>query len=367
MSDVAWIALNSVNGLGPVRIKHLIDRYGSAEEVFKLRGGELRAGGLIPDQCIARLTEAGLFTEAEAQIALARNNGASIFTLASPDYPPYLKEIFAPPPVLFLRGDASVFSRHAVAIVGTRNATAYGKAVTRSITGELVEHGLVIVSGLARGIDTVAHRSCVDKGGSTVAVLGCGIDRIYPADNAELGEEICAKGALISEFPMGTAPEPFNFPRRNRIIAGLSAGVLVVEGGEKSGGLITASYALQQGRDVFAVPGPITSPQSVGTFNLLRDGAIPARSGHEMADVLSLIGNSQLKSRASVGVLVSAPVSLLTEAERAIYDTLSETPRRMDELSTLTGKTIMQLFDVLLNLELKGLAQQLGGQCYVRA
>jgi DNA processing protein len=165
---------------------------------------------------------------------------------------------------------------------------------------------------------------------------------------------------------MGTPPEAFNFPRRNRIISGLSAGVCIVEGGEKSGSLITAHYALQQGRDVFAVPGPVTSPLSTGTFNLIKDGAIPARSGHEIAEALSLIEHPHLKSAASSGPVISAPLSLLSETEQTVYNALSATPCRIDELSTSTGRPVMQLFDVLLNLELKGLMRQMSGGLYAR-
>jgi len=367
MSRIEWIALNSVKGLGPVRIKHLIDRYGSAEEVFKRSAGELRESGLVPASCISGLCSDSLFGEAEAQAALADRNGVSVMTLAAPEYPPYLKEIFAPPPVLFVRGDFSVFSLHAVGVVGTRSPSSYGKTVTRTITRELVSHGLAIVSGLARGIDTVAHQACLEEKGRTIAVLGCGIDCIYPPENESLATAIAQGGAVVSEFPPGTGPEPFNFPRRNRIISGLSAGVLVVEGGEKSGGLITASYALQQGRDVFAVPGPVNSPLSRGTFNLLREGAIPARSGHEIADALSLIANPHMKSAPAAGTISGAPLSLLSDAERGVYELLTDAPRRVDELSEIAGRPVMQLFDLLLMLELKGFVRQLSGQQYVRA
>jgi DNA processing protein len=366
MSAVEWIALNSVKGLGPVKIGKLIEHYGSAAEVLKRAPAELAKSGLVPDPCIAGLADKTLLTEAEKQFAWAEKEGVAVLTLKDPKYPPYLKEIFAPPPVIFVRGDLSLFSLHAVAVVGTRNPTAYGKTVTQSITRELVEEGLVIVSGLARGIDTVAHQTCLDKGGHTVAVLGCGIDRIYPPANEQLCKTIGERGSVVSEFPMGTGPEAYNFPRRNRIISGLSAGVLIVEGGEKSGGLITAHYALQQGRDVFAVPGPITSPLSRGPFNLIKEGAIPARSGREIAAALSLIEHPHLREAASAGMVISAPLSLLSESEREVYDKLSETPRRIDELSETVKRPVSQLFGVLLNLELKGLAQQMSGGLYVR-
>lgn len=363
---LAWIALNSVKGLGPVKIKQLIDHFGSAEAVFKCPAALLRRGGVVPEPCVAQLLDKRLFDAAEEQLALARKEKVTVLTSASDGYPPYLKEIFAPPPVLFVKGDVSVFSRHAVGVVGTRHPTAYGRGVTAAITRELVEQGLVIVSGLALGIDTVAHQTCIEAGGRTIAVLGCGIDQLYPRSNRILAEKIIETGAIVSEFPMGTEPEPFNFPRRNRIISGLSAGVLCAEGGERSGGLITAHYAVQQGRDVFAVPGPITSAMSMGPFNLIKEGAIPARSGREIAEALSFIENPHLKVNTAALPLMSVPLSLLSQGERQVYDLLSGTPQRIDEISDATGRTVTQLFDVLLNLELKGLARQQSGQCYVR-
>jgi len=364
---LAWIALNSVKGLGPVKIKQLVNHFGSAGAVFKASASELRKGGVVPESCVAEILGAGLITAAEQQLADARDRGVEVLTPASEGYPAYLREIYAPPPVLFVKGDLSVFSRHAVGVVGTRRPTAYGAAVTKTLTRELVEQGLVIVSGLALGIDTVAHRTCLEAGGNTIAVLGCGIDRIYPAVNGGLAEDISKSGAVVSEFPMGAGPEAFHFPRRNRIISGLSAGVLLIEGGERSGGLITAHYAVQQGRDVFAVPGPITSPLSMGPFNLIKEGAIPARSGREIAEALSLIQNPLLVSRGTAELPpLAVPLSFLSQSERQIYDQLSGTAQRIDELSAATGRTVMDLFDLLLNLELKGMARQLSGQCYVR-
>jgi DNA processing protein len=363
---LAWIALNSVKGLGPVKIKQLIDHFGFAEAVFKSSSAELRRGGVIPESCVAQIFDKRLFTVAEEQLLLARKEGVSVLTLASKNYPPYLKEIFAPPAVLFVKGDISVFEQHAIGVVGTRHPTAYGRGVTRTVVKELVGQGLVIVSGLALGIDTEAHHTCIEAGGRTIAVLGCGIDQMYPKSNSALAEKIVEKGAVVSEFPMATPPESFNFPRRNRIISGLSAGVLLVEGGERSGGLITAHYAVQQGRDVFAVPGPITSAMSNGPFNLIKEGAIPVRSGREVAEALSLIENPHLKASTADLPLMGVPFSLLSQSERQVYDQLSGTPQRVDEIAEATGCTVMQLFDVLLNLELKGLARQQSGQCYVR-
>jgi DNA processing protein len=364
MSLIDWIALNSVNGLGPVRIKRLLEQFGSPEELFKRSASEVRRTGIAPDECLTQLFAKELLEEAEAQAAAAEKKGIRIVTLSDAAYPLYLREIFAPPPVLYVKGDLSVFSLHALSVVGTRTPSYYGKSVTAMLVKELITHGLAVISGLATGIDTIAHKTAVDSGGRTIAVLGSGIDHAYSNRDPGLNEKIMQSGAIVSEFPLGTPPVPYNFPRRNRIISGCAAGTLVVEGSEKSGALITAYYALQQGRDVFAVPGPITSALSMGPFNLIKQGAIPARSGHEIAEALSLIENPHLKSLPS-SITPLIPIDLLSATEREVFDRLSDAPRRIDELSEATGKPVMQLFSVLLNLELKGLVRQISGQQYV--
>jgi DNA processing protein len=365
MPLIEWIALNAVNGLGPVRIKHLLEQYDTPEAVFKLPASELRRSGLVPEECIEEILGKSLFSYAEKEAEETGKNGIRILTLSDKEYPPYLREIFAPPPVLYVKGDMTVFSLHAVAVVGTRTPTLYGKNVTPALVKELLQHGLAIISGLASGVDVVAHRAAVENHGRTVAVLGSGIDHPYSNRNPSLNEKIMSTGAIVSEFPLGTSPAPFNFPRRNRIISGLAAGTLVIEGNEKSGALITANYALQQGRDVFAVPGPITSVQSRGTFNLIKQGAIPARSGHEIAATLSLIENPHCRSQGSTPTL-PVLLDLLSEPEREIFNRLSGTPKRIDELAGAVGKPVMELFAVLLDLELKGLVRQISGQQFVR-
>jgi DNA processing protein len=301
---------------------------------------------------------------AETQLESASKYGVSVVTLSDKDYPQYLREIFAPPPLLYVKGCREVLKRHAVSVVGTRNPTSYGKNSATTITRELVEHNLVIVSGLARGIDTFAHECCIQSQGVTIAVLGSGLDTIYPPVNRDLASKICEKGVLISEFPMGTPPEAFNFPRRNRIISGLSAAVIVVEAGLRSGSLITAQFALQQGRDIFAVPGPITSLMSVGTFNLIREGAVPARSGHEIAESLKVI-LSPVVQCAFTALPVFNP-GLLLESEWKIFQQLSDVPVRIDDLSVMLGIEIADLYPVLLNLEIKGLIHQGSGQSFTK-
>ena len=359
-----WIALNSVKGLGPVRIKKLLEKYETPGEVFRQDPSRLVQEGFIPQVCAAQLSDAGLFREAQRQLELAARSDISIMTLNDSDYPPYLNEIYAPPPVLYIKGNRSVFKKHAISVVGTRHPTSYGKQAAVSITTGLVEHNLAIVSGLALGIDTIAHETTIKNNGFTVAVLGSGIDKIYPRDNQVLAEKISQKGILVSEFPLGTAPEAFNFPRRNRIISGLSAAVLVVEAPERSGSLITAHYALQQGRDIFAVPGPITSPLSAGTFNLLKDGAIPARSGKEIAECLNVVTHSLINVASCPAPVL--PLVLLSDSEKQILEQLSDIPVRIDDIAEKYSGSIGEVLGILLNLELKGLIHQISGQQFVK-
>lgn len=362
--SLAWIALNSITGLGPVRFNRLLERYGTAEAVFEESPEKIVREGLLTVALAEQLKSPQLMEAARMQIQQAAEMNTAILTLADSRYPPYLREIFAPPPLIFVRGDPSVFSRHAIAVVGTRTPTAYGRQATAQITRELVEHNFVIVSGLARGIDTIAHESALNAGGATIAVLGSGMDNIYPRVNISLAEKIAASGCIVSEFPFGTAPESFNFPRRNRIISGCSAAVIVVEAGEKSGSLITARYALQQGREVCAVPGPIHSPLSRGTFNLIRDGATPVRSGHELAETLVAVTAPQLS--ANVLPRRELPETVFNEGERLVLEGLSDIPMRIDAIAQQHGIPIADLFVILLNLELKGLVQQCSGQQFVR-
>lgn len=360
-----WIALNAVKGLGPVRIKHLLSHFDSPETIFGKSSSALRKTGLFSEESIRQIHDPDLLSYAEEQLNLAQTHNIRTFTLNEKDYPQILREIFAPPPVLFAKGHFEVFSKHGIAVVGMRQPGTYGRNATPYIVEGLTKHNIAIISGLALGIDSIAHKACLEHGGSTIAVLGSGIDKIYPAANRNLAEQIEAGGAVISEFPLGTPPLPYNFPRRNRVISGLSAGVLVVEAGKKSGSLITAHYALQQGRDVFAVPGSIFSDKSYGTFNLIRNGAIPVQSAQDILDNIELVVHSCSKPEI-VSKATQLPLELLNSEERLIIDTLSDTPMRLDQIAEKIQKTVADLFSILLNLELKGIVQQVAGQQYVR-
>jgi len=365
-----WIALNSIDGLGPARIRRLLECFGTPQAAFSAPPALLLDQKLIPPSSVKDFQQPERFLDgARAQIEACAASGVAVLTLDDADYPVYLREIYAPAPVLYVKGDLSVLKNHALGIVGTRSPTRYGIDCTRLLTAELCSRA-VIVSGLARGIDTVAHEHCLECGGKTVAVLGCGIDRIYPPQNRGLAERVCENGALVSEFPPGTIPEAYNFPRRNRVISGISCGVIVVEAGEKSGALITADYALQQNRVVFAVPGPITSPMSAGTFRLIRDGAVPVRSASDIFEHISSVTFAPALS-AQPGKIRSeqppAPAPELAGNEAAVWGALSDDPKRVDDIAEICGVEIPLLFGVLLSLELKGLISQLGGQQFRRA
>jgi DNA processing protein len=366
---VAWLALNSVKGLGPVRVNALVKHYGSPLAIFEKDGYSILKRWVAFHSSSHGVEAPALLREkAEQQLERAHRLGIAVVTQSDQRYPPLLREIDAPPPVLFVKGNLDCFGGHCVGVVGTRRPTPYGRSAASFIVKQLVGKRIVIVSGLALGIDTVSHTTCLDNGGTTIAVLGCGLDRVYPAANKQLAARILTRGAVVSEFDLGTLPEPFNFPRRNRIISGLSAGVLVVEAPKKSGSLITASYALTQGREVFAVPGPIFSDQSDGTFNLLKSGAVPVKSADDIIENIQTLKLSTVASeaRGSHQIRHTMPVDLLTEAERQLYECVSAVPQRLDTLAEKAHKAVSELFDALLNLELKGLIRQVSGQQYVR-
>lgn len=365
----ALLALNSVKGLGPVRIKALIGHYGSATSLFEREGRASLVQAASAFSGGDAIDPPALLDAAQEQLMRAESLGITVLTWDHDAYPPLLREIYAPPPVLFVKGKLDSFAGHACAVVGTRGASQYGRNAAAHIVKKLVEKKVAVVSGLALGIDTVAHTTCLDCGGVTIAVLGCGLDTVYPAANRELSERIAESGALVSEFDLGSLPEAYHFPRRNRIIAGLSAGVLVVEAPERSGSLITAGYALQQGRDVFAVPGSIFSNASAGTFNLLKSGAIPVRSGDDILDNMTHLSMPGVTGAAVPGreAAPSMPLELLSPDEQNVAGVLSAEPLRLDAIAEKTGRAVSQLFDILLSLELKGVIRQVAGQQYVRA
>jgi DNA processing protein len=353
-----WIGFNRVRGIGPARLRALLDAFGTVDAAWEAPADALQEVGL-DRRSLANLLQARAELDLAGELRRVREAGVQVFTWEDDRYPQRLKTIGDPPPVLYARGELSPADDWALAMVGTRSASAYGREVAKKLATELARAGVTIISGLARGIDGQVHRAALDAGGRTLAVLGSGVDIIYPWEHRKLADEIAAHGALISEYALGTQPEAGNFPPRNRIISGLSRGVIVVEAGEKSGALITADFAAEQGRDVFAVPGSIFQRGSAGANRLIRDGATPVLSVDDVLEALNMTAVVQH---------VEAQMLLPTDAtEVRLFDLLSEEPLHVDELGRAVDLPIAQVTSALALMELKGLVHQVGGMNYVRA
>ena len=351
-----WVALSFVRGIGAVRFRLLLETFGSAREAWEAPQAALAATRL-PASVLRNL----LALRAELDVQRVWNDiqaqGIQVLTWEDAAYPERLQSIPQPPPVLYLRGALSPDDSWAVAVVGTRRVTRYGRQVAEEIATGLARHGVTLVSGLARGVDGVAHRAAMQAGGRTLAVLGCGVDHIYPPEHRALAADIIDRGALISDYPPGTPPDAANFPARNRLISGLSLATIVVEAGETSGALITARFAAEQGRDVFAVPGGIYAPLSKGTNRLLKQGAHPLLC---VEDVLEALDLSQVQEyRQARLALPENPL------ERALLEHLRAEPLHVDELRALVNQPIAQVSAALTMMELKGLVRQVGAMHYV--
>jgi len=358
MSDLKyWLGFNLVKGIGPAKVQALLDYYGSLATAWQANEFELYKIG-FDKRAVANLLQARHELDLDAALAQAHQANIKLLTWETPDYPSYLREIPTPPPLLYLQGDLLEQDRWAVAVVGTRRLTSYGRQVTRDLVAGLVQNNITVVSGLARGIDAVAHKTAVELGGRTLAVLGSGLDAIYPADNRALAQEITqGHGAIISEYGLGVQPEAKNFPPRNRIISGLSLGVIIVEAGERSGALITTNFALEQNRDVFAVPGNINSPASQGPNKLIQEGA---KLVTRVEDVLEELNLHMVAERTAVQLVLPE-----TAEEIALYTQLSAQPVHIDDLSRSTGLPSALVSSTLTLMELKGMVQQVGGMNYV--
>jgi DNA processing protein len=352
-----WVGFNIVPGIGPAKFRALHDFFGSAEEAWRAGEGALRQVGL-DQRALDNLLEARRQLDLAAEMARLETADIQLLTWEDDDYPAYLKEIPDPPPVLFLRGELQLQDQWAVAVVGTRRASAYGRLATEQLARDLARSGVTVVSGLARGIDSIAHQAALEAGGRTIAVLGSGLACIYPAEHRSLAERITACGALVTEFHPDTPPEAGNFPRRNRIISGLSLGVLVVEAGERSGASITANYALEQGRDVFAVPGNITSRTSIGTNRLIQRGAKLVLTAEDILEELNMTMVAE-----QVATQLALPA---THEEAHLLRFLSDQPIHVDELSREAGMGVAQVSSTLTLMELKGMVRQLEGMSYIR-
>ena len=353
-----WVGFNLIQGIGPTRVRRLLNHFGDLEAAWSASAFDLAAAGLDRrsiESALAARARLSLDTEMETIAGL----GIHVLTWQDDDYPKLLRPIPGAPPVLYVQGSLLPEDEWAVAVVGTRRVTAYGREAAAELAGGLARSRITVVSGLARGVDSIAHRAALDAGGRTIAVLGCGIDVVYPPEHARLAHDIVAQGALVSDYPLGTQPEARNFPARNRIISGLSLGVLVVEGAADSGSMITADFALEQGRDVFAVPGNIFATRSSGTNHLIQQGAKMVTSVQDIIEELNL---SQASQQMEVRYLIPD-----NPTEEALLQQLSEEPRHMDEIVRATGMATADVSATLSMMELKGMVRQVGNMTYVLA
>ena len=352
-----WIGFNIVKGIGPAKVRALLDHFGDLERAWGASAAELKRIG-FDKRSIKSFLATRDTLDLDAKVAELEQHGVRMVCWDSADYPAPLRHIPTSPPTLYIKGDLHESDRWAIAIVGTRKLTEYGRQITREITTGLVRRSITIVSGLARGIDSIAHQVAVDMGGRTIAVLGSGIDQIYPPENRRLAEKIAnGRGAIISEYALGVPPEAKNFPPRNRIISALSLGSAVIEAGYPSGALITARFAAEQGRNIFAVPGNINSPASKGTNKLIQEGAKLITSAKDILDELQLEYVEEQQA-----LQLSLPDSA---EEAALVPHLINTPIHVDELSRATGLPAALVTSTLTMMELKGMVQQVGGMQYV--
>ncbi|MBM7581248.1 DNA processing protein [Caldicoprobacter guelmensis] len=357
---VYWIWLSSIPGIGAKRFYYLVKRFGSPRAVWECGDEDiLDACGLIGDRVAQNLITHKSMAYLEKAQKIAEDPEIEVITLIEDEYPKLLKTIYDPPPVLYCKGQPLRETPYMVSIVGSRRTSEYGRQMAERLAYDLSCAGVTVVSGLARGIDAMAHRGALRAGGYTIGVLGCGVDVVYPRENKKLFMQVQQQGTLISEYPPGTQPAAGNFPARNRIISGLSQAVLVVEAGNTSGALITVDFALEQGREVYALPGNVTSPYSSGTNQLIKEGARPITCADDILEDLGITVNKEVK-RPSV---TSYQLDIF-EAE--VYNALEDGEKQLEELAAITGFEIGKLNAILTLLEMKGIVKQLPGGKFVR-
>lgn len=354
-----WVALGRVPQIGRARFSLLEARFGSMEDAWRASPAALQEAGLT-GAALSALLAARDRISPEAELEWLDRLGVRALTWHDEAFPSRLREIYDRPPLLYVRGELTPADEWAVALVGTRRATAYGRQAAEELAQGLARNGVTVVSGLARGIDSIGHRAALEAGGRTLAVLACGLDLVYPPENLRLAEEIRRQGALISDYPLGTQPKSEYFPRRNRIMVGLSLGVLVVEGDLKSGALITARQALDENREVFAVPGSIYSPTHRGTNWLIQQGQ--AKLVTRVEDILEELNLSMAAQKMEAQELLPAD-----ETEAHLLRILSAEPIHIDDLRRESGLPIESVSSALAMLELKGMVREVGGMSYVKA
>ncbi len=351
-----WIGFNLVKGIGAVRLRLLIEAFGDVKTAWQASPSALRNAGLSV-KLVEALVQVRSSVDLESIWQRLENQGIGVITWQDKTYPRRLREIDQPPPVLYARGELLLEDEWAVAVVGTRRVTPYGRQIAEQVATTLAHSGVTVVSGLAHGVDAIAHQAALNAGGRTLAVLGCGVDRIYPSDHRRLAERLMEHGALLSDYAPGTPPEAVNFPPRNRIISGLSMAVVVIEAGDRSGALITAGFAAEQGREVFAVPGNINAPQSAGANRLIQQGAHPLLDVRDILDSLDLdLVTEQQTARKTI------PADAV---EAKLLSLLSQQPMHVDEIRNQADMPIEKISAALTLMELKGLVHQVGGMQYI--
>lgn len=360
MSDLKfWIALNYLPDIGPVIARRLLSVFGNPENIFQMSLSELRSVEGLSENRARGITGFKQWDRVQKDIVDALQDKAQFITFHDKAYPDSLKYIPDAPLLLYVKGEIMDIDRYAVAVVGSRRATEYGMRAAETISYKIASYGLTVVSGMARGIDSASHRGALKAKGRTIAVLGSGIDVPYPSENRGLMNAIASSGAVISEFPVGTEPYKENFPRRNRIISALSLGVLVVEATVDSGSLITVGYALEQGKEVFALPGNITSRNSKGTNNLIKNGAKLVECAEEIIEELRPQIKGILKEQE---VVSKKALPEMTHDEKVLYHFLDNEPKHIDSIIRHTDMSSSKALSILLNLELKGVVRQLEGK-----
>ncbi len=362
-----WLTLHLVPGIGPRLAAALLKRFGSSDAVFRAAPHQLAEIPHLPAATAQAIKQALANSDVDAELALMAKNQVRLVRLGTDEYPPLLATISLPPRFLYVRG--SLEFNNAIAIVGSRQCTSYGRRVAERLAADLVQAGFTVISGLARGIDGCAHRGALNAGGRTIAVLAGGLSKIYPPEHAELADAVAASGGLVTESAMRMEPMAGMFPARNRIISGLCRAVVLVEANEKSGALITARHAAEQGREVFAVPGPVDNPASAGTLKLLREGAKLIRHARDLLDDMQTLGplfSPSMPERTAVAPTVPAQTPPgLDDTQQKIWDFLSET-RNVDDLARHVGISSAALSGVLMTMELKRIIRRLPGNMYER-
>jgi DNA processing protein len=354
-----WLALNFIPDIGPVLTGRLLAAFGSPENIFRMSVDELRQVQDIGENRARKITGFHQWDIVQKEIDRAEKNNVRLITREDEAYPGMMRNACGSPNVLYVKGDLKEADRYSIAMVGSRTSTAYGLQVAEKMGFTLASSGLTVVSGMARGIDSASHRGALKSQGRTIAVLGSGIDMPYPPENRKLMDEIASSGAVISEFPFGTLPNKENFPRRNRIISGLSLGVIVIEATLDSGSLITVAYALEQGREVFAVPGNVTSRNSSGTNDLIKKGAKLVESAEEVLDELrpqikGILREEQTARKKSLPAM--------TDDEKTLYNSLGDEPKHIDSIIREMHIPTSKALSALLSLELKGVIRQTQGK-----